>query len=141
MKDIRTYINVETSIGRTTVAGGLTILYGQAPAWKYCVEFYKTIMEGAAAVAVVTGIETEGQAIRQCAAVVFIDGSPDEKNDWRSALVAYSDDPDYRLGKSYNEENARLIETESQYLKEHGLEDTINITFEELDALIKKSKE
>ena len=60
--------------------GGMVVLEGDAPVWKYCKMTHKAIMEGAAVVAIAHGMDTT---------------NPDV-----APIVAYSRDEEYRIGQA-----------------------------------------
>ena len=60
--------------------GGMVILEGDAPVWKYCNLMHKSVMEGAAVVAIAHGIDTA------------ISGG--------MSIVAYSTNEHFQIGKT-----------------------------------------
>jgi hypothetical protein len=82
MKNVITYFDVADPIGKV-YPGGIVILKGDAPVWRYCNLMYKCIMEGAAVVAIAHGIDTT--------------------HDGGAAIVAYSTDENYYIGKTLQE--------------------------------------
>ena len=63
------------------------VLKGEAAVWKYCEQFHKAVMQGAAVVAIANGIDTS------------IHGG--------NAVVAYSIDPMYRIGNTIDHDAER----------------------------------
>ena len=82
MKNVVTHLDANAPIGKVH-PGGVVILKGDAPAWKYCNLFYKCIMEGAAVVAIAHGLDT----YTNCG----------------DSIVAYSTDAGYQIGKTLND--------------------------------------
>jgi len=60
--------------------GGMAIIVGDAPVWRYCKAMYAAIREGAAVVAIAHGLD---------------DADPSKG----IPIVAYSQDEDYRIGQ------------------------------------------
>ncbi|GHT31044.1 hypothetical protein FACS1894214_2030 [Planctomycetales bacterium] len=79
MKNVITHFDVNAPIG-IVHSGGMAILSGDAPVWKYCCLFHKCVMEGAAVVAVAHGIDTA--------------------TDTGSSIIVYSIDEQYQIGKT-----------------------------------------
>jgi len=79
MKEVIVYFDVNAPIGRA-FPGGMVVIGGNAPTWKFCNLFHKCVMEGAAVIATGPGIEIS------C-----------DKKDY---IVAYSIDMDYKIGES-----------------------------------------
>jgi hypothetical protein len=63
----------------TVTPGGVVILYGDAPVWKYCNWFHRAIAEGAAVVAIGHEVDVFGKAA--------------------GCIVAYSTVEEYTIGK------------------------------------------
>ena len=70
--------DVNTLIGNVT-PGGMVILHGDAPTWKYCIAYYRAVAAGASVVAIGYGI--------------------DVTEDASGCIVAYSTAEDYAIGK------------------------------------------
>lgn len=60
MKKVIVFIDVVEPRGNV-FPGGMTVLHGDAPVWKYCVSFQRAIMEGAAVVAIGHDLNMDGQ--------------------------------------------------------------------------------
>jgi hypothetical protein len=56
MKNVITYLDVNNPIGNVH-SGGMVVIGGDAPMWKFCNLFYKCVMEGAAVVATGIGVD------------------------------------------------------------------------------------
>ena len=78
MKNVVLYLDVNEPIGNV-YSGGMVVIGGNAPTWKFCNLFYKCVMDGAAVVATGIGIEKSTNG-----------------NDY---TVAYSTDEAYQIGK------------------------------------------
>jgi len=72
------YFDINSPIGKVH-PGGVCVIGGDAPMWKFCNLFHKCVMEGAAVVATGIGI--------------------DKSTDHSDYTVAYSTDEDYQIGK------------------------------------------
>jgi len=72
------WLDVADGIGKVT-PGGVVVLYGDAPVWKYCNWFHRVIAEGAAVVAIGHGIDVGADA--------------------SNCTVAYSTVSEYAIGK------------------------------------------
>jgi hypothetical protein len=79
MKNVVKYFDVNEPIGKVH-PGGMVVIGGDAPTWKFCNLFHKCIMEGAAVVATGVGVE--------------------KSTDRRDYIVAYSTDKEYPISKS-----------------------------------------
>ena len=89
MKSVINFINAGQPCGNV-FPGGMAILCGDAPVWQYCMEFHKAVMEGAAVIAIAHGIDT--------------------KTNGKGAVVAYSIDPDYRVGNTIEQDDLLALQ-------------------------------
>ena len=108
-----TFWDVESPRGQVT-PGGFVILGGDGPVWKYCLLYHRAIAEGAAVVAVAHGIDTK------------VAGG--------SSIVAWSTDPDYRIGNTLNHDDERKRRNDPlrALIKEYGVVEGTRIYHEEL---------
>jgi hypothetical protein len=79
MQIIHIDVNDHAIKGNETQPGCMTILSGEAPVWKYCVEFHKALQAGASIVAIGHKFNMEDDA--------------------DSSVVVLSDDPAYKVGE------------------------------------------
>lgn len=78
MKSVILFWDVAEPIGNVPT-GGMVILFGDAPLWKYFKMFYRAIAEGASVVAIGHGIDIDTDA--------------------SGCMVAYSCEEEYTIGK------------------------------------------
>ena len=81
MKNVITFLDANNPIGNVH-PGGVAVLKGDAPVWRYCNLFHKCIMEGSAVVAIAHGIDTSTNG--------------------GDSVIAYSTEEHYQIGKTIN---------------------------------------
>ena len=78
MKNVLIYLDVNAPVGKVH-PGGMIVIGGDAPTWKYCNLFHKCVMEGATVVATGIGV--------------------DKSTNGNEYIVAYSTDMEYQIGE------------------------------------------
>ena len=89
MKNVVTHFDVNQPTGKVH-PDGMAILGGDAPVWKYCGLFHRCVTDGAAVVAIAHGIDTRTNS--------------------SDAVVAYSTDPRYQVGKTLGDADRVYME-------------------------------
>ena len=96
------HLHVDDPSGRLS-PGGLVILSGDAPVWKYCDMFHQCVTEGAGVIAIAHGIDT--------------------KTNSAASIVAYSNSAEFQIGQTIHtcEERTRL----SAFIEKWGHEEGV----------------
>ena len=105
MKNVVVHFNADHPTNKVH-SDGLAILSGDAPVWKYCDLLHKCIADGAAVVAIAHGID------------------PTTKNIC-NAVIAYSNDPEYSVGKTLGDANKardEKLRADPMYYRSHEYE-------------------
>ena len=96
------HFDVNDPVGQTH-PGGMVILNGDAPVWKYCNQFHQCVTEGAGVIAIALGIDT--------------------KTNSDASIVAYSNSAEYQIGQTIGtcDERVRLSKFVQKWGEEEGI--------------------
>ena len=102
MSFVINHLDVNDPCGRTH-PGGMVILSGDAPVWKYCNLFHQCVTMGAGVIAIAHGIDT--------------------KTNSDASVVAYSVSEEYRIGQTIGRCRVPLSgkETFGRFVEKYGM--------------------
>jgi hypothetical protein len=109
-------VNGPAISGNETRPGCMTILSGEAPVWKYCIEFHKAIQAGASVIAIGHKFNME--------------------NDADSSMVAYSGDPDYKVGEPIRNERLNRPSQKKEQDTTTNVEQALNAIYQIVDEKV-----